>query len=85
MLQLIQIQAIHLRKGDKIFDFKTRKAHTIDYVGFINPKNDGCTSSVISVVVDYGIEALTSDSFEPHDKVLILIDTASIEIVPIQS
>lgn len=77
MKQLIPIQARYLKKGDLIFDFNTRIAEEIDYLG---KELDGRTKVITNIIIDYGIDSQKADNFKPNDEVFILIDTDSIPI-----
>ena len=80
MKQLIEIEAIHLKKDDFIFDFKDRDVTKIEYVHIeqesINGHRDLGEPS--NVYVSYGVDCEYSDNFKPTERVLILIDTDNI-------
>ena len=80
MKQLVEIEAIYLKKEDFIFDFKNRNLTKIDYVHIeresINGHRD--LGEPYNVHVSYGVDCDYSDNFKPNEKVLILIDTDNI-------
>ena len=82
MKQLIEIEAIHLKEGDLIFDFKSRDLTKIDYVS--KESKDGGIylgiGEIYNIQVSYGIDCDYTDNFKPNTKVLILVDTENIKI-----
>lgn len=80
MKQLIEIEAIHLKKDDFIFDFKNRDATKIDYVHIEHESINGHRDlgEPYNVHISYGINCEYSDNFKPNQKVMILIDTDEI-------
>ena len=80
MKQLVEIEAIYLKKEDFIFDFKNRNLTKIDYVHIERESINGYRDlgEPYNVNVSYGVDCDYSDNFKPNEKVLILIDTDNI-------
>lgn len=81
--QLIEIQAVFLKAGDLIFDYKYRHLQKIEFVA--KETADGsrhCGIGELSNIhISYGLESNVADNFQPNCKVLILVDTDELDVI----